>query len=202
MVVLFQRLTLASIALLSVSSAAAGEMRRLEIEIEPIIILNCVEQVNYTLNTTALLAAGRSGLPSISAPASSAATPRIIEARLSADAIADGRDETLVEINVDEACSLRGLGRGEGFLVDVRAASNATLINENGNGALAVRDARGRTSYGGAYAGRFSIPQSRIRLDRPIQLDVQLRVDMNFAVASGRYSSPVDGVFSIEVSAP
>jgi len=202
MIVLFQRLTLASIAALTLSIAAAGETRRLEIEIEPIIILKCIEQVDYTLNTTALLAAGRSGLQSINTPSSTASGPRIIEASLSANAIAEDSDETLVEINVDEACSLRGLGRGEGFLVDVKAASNGTLVNENGNGALAVRDARGRTSYGGTYAGRFSIPQGQIRLDRPIQLDVQVRVDMTYAVASGRYSSPVDGVFSIEVSAP
>lgn len=165
-------------------------------------MLNCVEQVNYTIDTADLLFAGQSSIPKFRASGRAARTARKIEARFSADDLLNQSDETLVEIDIEDACSLRGLGRGEGFLVTVRPADQGSLVNTEKDGLLAVRDARGRTQYGGAFSNRFAIPQSRIRLDTPIRLDVQLRVDLRYATGSGRYSSPVDGVFSIEVSAP
>jgi len=43
----------------STINVANTETRRLQFKIEPIIILNCIEQVNYTINTNQLASAGR-----------------------------------------------------------------------------------------------------------------------------------------------
>ena len=198
-------LTRASLAIpMSICSLdiAYAETRRLEFEIEPIIILNCVEKVNYTINTYQLLSAGNNNLQSARVTGASNRSVRKIDARFSADTVLNATDSAIVELDIKDACSVRGLGRGEGFLVDVKAVDQGLLINPNANGVLKVNDARGKPHYSGHYANQFSIPQDRIRLDREINLDVQLRVDMRLANGSGRYSSPVDGVFSIEVSAP
>jgi hypothetical protein len=187
--------------MLGLSANALGETRRLEIEIEPIIMLSCVDTVNYTIDTTTLLSLGRRVSSAARTTATSDAA-RKIEASLSMTDLLGEDDDSLITIDVNDACSLRGLGRGEGFLVTVSAADDGTLVNAEGTGVLSVKDARARPGYGGGYAQRFAIPQSRIRLDTPIDLDVQLRVDMRLANGSGQYSSKVDGVFSIEVSAP
>ena len=182
--------------------AASAETRRLEIEIEPIIILNCIEQVDYTLDTAQLLSASTAPAPIFTSVGSSPRSVKQIEARFSADSILNAANSSTVEIVIEEACSVRGLSRGEGFLIDVKAADQGLLVNPGADGALAINGARAKPSYGGHFASQFAIPQSRIRLDRAIDLDVELRVDLRFANGSGRYSSPVDGVFSIEVSAP
>lgn len=202
MTAFIRRTALIGLSVICLSGEASGETRTLEIEIDPIIMLNCVDRVDLTLDTADLLTAGRGAAPTIRTIATSANSSRKIEARFTADDLLNTTRETLVEIEIPDACTLRGLGRGEGFLVNVRPANNAALENTSGDGLLAVRDAMGRPGYGGPFARRFSIPQSRVRLDTPIPLDVQLYVDLGYATGSGRYSSPVDGVFSIEVSAP
>ncbi len=191
-------------ALLSTVPAGAieAQTRRLQIEIEPIIILNCVEQIEYTLDTAQVLAAGRPEGQSADTVRTYGGAAQRIEARFAADTILNKADSSAIDIVINDACSLRGLGRGEGFVVDVKAANEGVLINPAANGALAIREARGKPDYAGHFASRFTIPQNRIRLDRAINLDVALRVDIQYANGSGRYSSPVDGVFSIEVSAP
>lgn len=181
---------------------AYAETRRLEFEIEPIIILNCVEQINYTINTDQLLSTGNNSLQSVRVAGASNGSARKINARFSADTELNATDSAIVELDIKDACSVRGLGRGEGFLVDVKAVDQGLLVNPNASGVLKVNAARGKPHYSNRYANQFSIPQDRIRLDRAIKLDIQLRVDMRLASGSGRYSSPVDGVFSIEVSAP
>ncbi len=181
---------------------ADAETRRLEFEIEPIIILNCVEQINYTIDTDQLLSAASNSAQSARVTSTSNRSVKKIEARFSADTVLNASNDAIIELNINDACSVRGLGRGEGFLVDVEAVDQGLLVNPNADGVLTVKDARGKPHYSGHYANQFSIPQDRIRLDRDIRLDVQLRVDMRLASGSGRYSSPVDGVFSIEVSAP
>ena len=181
---------------------ADAETRRLEFEIEPIIILNCVEKINYTIDTDQLLSAANSRAQSARVTGASNRSTKKINARFSADTVLNETNSAIVELDINNACSVRGLGRGEGFLVDVTAVDQGLLVNPNADGILKVNDARGKPHYSGHYANQFSIPQDRIRLDREIKLDVQLRVDMRLASGSGRYSSPVDGVFSIEVSAP
>lgn len=182
--------------------SASAETRRLQFEIEPIIILNCIEQVDYTLDTTQLLSASAAPTQSFTSVGSSPGSVRQIEARFSADSVLNAANNSIVEIVIEDACSVRGLSRGEGFLIDVKAADQGLLVNPGADGVLAIKGARGKPSYAGHFAEQFSIPQNRIRLDRAIDLDVQLRVDLRYARGSGRYSSPVDGVFSIEVSAP
>ena len=195
------RLAQGTVAIACIAGPANAETRILQIEIEPIIILNCVEQVDYTLDTAQLLADGPA-VKSFTSVGSSAPAARHIEAKFAADSVLNDVGSSAVEIIVENACSVRGLGRGEGFLIDVKAADQGLLVNPNADGVLAVSGARARPDYGSTFANQFTIPQSRIRLDRAINLDVQLRVDLRYAKGSGRYSSPVDGVFSIEVSAP
>jgi len=193
-----------SIAALSLSFAQSvtAETRRLQFEIEPIIILNCIEQIDYTLDTAQLLSASAAPANAPLSIGASARSARQIEARFSADSALNSASGSSVEIVIDDACSVRGLSRGEGFLIDVKAADQGLLVNPIADGVLAINSARGKPSFGAHFASQFSIPQSRIRLDRAISLDVQLRIDLRYANGSGRYSSPVDGVFSIEVSAP
>ena len=196
------RLTLASAFLLAQMGRAGGETRQLQFEIEPIIILKCVEQVDYTLDTATLLSVGDGTAAFGWQSRTTGGTARRIEANFGANSVLDNNDGAIVEIVVEDACSVRGLGRGEGFLVDVSAANEGRLTNSNAGGILTVKGARGKPSYASRFTNRFSIPQSRIRLDSPIRMDVQVSVDLQFANGSGRYASPVDGVFSIEVSAP
>jgi len=198
----FARLATASLFVMVGVNNAGSETRRVQFEIEPIIILKCVEQVDYTLDTSTLLSASsaRSILGQQARTTSNA--PQRIEANFDANSLLEANNSAIVDIVVDNACSVRGLGRGEGFLVDVSAANEGVLSNVNAGGVLTVKGAQGKPSYAGNFSRRFSIPQSRISLDREIQIDVQVSVDLQFANGSGLYASPVDGVFSIEVSAP
>lgn len=196
------RVVLASFFLLASIGGVGGETRRLEFEIEPIIILKCVEQVDYTLDTATLLSAGNS-TPIFGGQArTTAGSARRIEANFGADSALNDSEGAIVDIVVEDACSVRGLGQGEGFLVDVSAVNNGQLTNSNAGGVLTVKGAQGKPSYASRFSRRFSIPQNRISLDTPIRMDVRVSVDLQFANGSGRYASPVDGVFSIEVSAP
>ena len=188
--------------LLCAALAGSADARPVEIEIEPIIILNCMERVDYAVETAKLLGTGPSGNRIAQADGGSGSAPRLIEARFSASDLMGGSNETIVEIDIPNTCTVRGLGRGEGFMVDIRPAANAVLQNERRGGALAVRDATGRPSYGGRFSHRFSIPQHQIRLERETGIDVRLEIDLRGAALDGRYSSPVDGVFAIEVTAP
>ena len=202
MIAVPMRVALASIFILTGVGSAGGETRRLQFEIEPIIILKCLEQVDYTLDTATLLAAGQ-GIPSFGAHArTTGGTAHKIEANFNAASVLNDSEGTIVDIVVEDACSVRGLGRGEGFLVDVEAVSEGRLTNSRAGGVLRVTGAEGKPSYASRFTQRFSIPQNRISLDTPIRLDVRVSVDLQFANGSGRYASPVDGVFSIEVSAP
>jgi len=196
------RIALASVFLLSGIVEAGGETRRLEFEIEPIIILKCVEQVDYTVDTATLLAAGNSTSIQGRQARTTADTTQRIQANFGAASVLNDADGVLVDITIEDACSVRGLGQGEGFLVEIDAVNDGRLTNTSAGGVLTVRGARGKPSYASRYTRRFAIPQSRIRLDKPIRIDVQVDVDLQFANGSGRYASPVDGVFSIEVSAP
>ncbi len=197
-----RRLATASLFLLTGMSSAGSETRRLQFEIEPIIILKCVEQVDYTLDTGTLLAAGSGSAIGGQQAQTTGNSAQKIEANFGANSVLEESNSAIVEIVVEDACSVRGLGRGEGFLVDVNAANDGILTNTNAGGVLTVRGARGKPGYASGFSRRFSIPQNRIRLDTPIQLDVQVSVDLQFANGSGLYASPIDGVFSIEVSAP
>lgn len=189
-------------ALLCASIGAHSEIRTLEMEIEPIIILNCIEKVDYTVETARLLKGGSFSQPGQADVKTRTGGARVIEARFSvADRLGADADPA-IEIDVPDACSVRGLGRGEGFLVEVRPADNAVLESAAGAGTLTVRDARGRPGYGGRYLRRFTIPQHRIRLERPISIDVRIDVDLRGAGSDGQYTSPVNGVFAIEVTAP
>ncbi len=196
------RVALASVFLLAGLERAGGEPRLLQFEIEPIIILKCAEQIDYTLDTTTLLTASDSETSFGQRARARSDSTRSIEANFGANSVLGDSSGAVVEITVEDACSVRGLGRGEGFLVDVNAVNEGRLTNSSAGGVLTVKSAKGKPSYAGAFTRRFSIPQSRIRLDTPIQIDVQVSVDLQFASGSGRYASPVDGVFSIEVSAP
>ena len=197
-----KRLAFASAFFLASMSNAGSETRRLLFEIEPIIILKCVEQVDYTLDTTALLTAANSGSSARRQARTTTNSSQQIEANFAANTVLKDTNSAIVDIVVEEACSVRGLGRGEGFLVDVEAVNEGQLTNFNAGGVLTVKGAQGKPSYARGFSRRFSIPQSRIRLDTPINIDVRVSVDLQFANGSGRYASPVDGVFSIEVSAP
>jgi len=202
MIALSNRVLLAAALLLFTLGSANAETRRLEIEIEPIIILNCIEQVDYTIDTATLLAASGGNEPSGNSVLTSSKGTQKIEARFAADSLLNESEGAVVEVIIENACSVRGLGRGEGFQVDVSAADQGRLVNTTGGGLLSVRDARGKPGYASRFTRSFSIPQNRIRLDTQISLDVLVRVDLQFANSSGRYSSPVDGVFSINVAAP
>lgn len=202
MIAVPMRVPLAFSFLLAGIASAGGETRRLQFEIEPIIILKCVEQVDYTLDTATLLSAGDS-IPIFGGRArTTGGSARKIEANFGATSVLNDAEGTVVDIIVEDACSVRGLGQGEGFLVDVQAVSEGRLTNANAGGVLKVKGAEGKPSYASRFARRFSIPQNRIRLDTPIRMDVRVSVDLQYASGSGRYASPVDGVFSIEVSAP
>jgi len=196
------RVALASVLLLAGLERAGGETRVLQFEIEPIIVLKCAEQIDYTLDTATILSASSDASSFGQQARARSNKRRSIAANFGANSVLAESGEAVVEIVVEDACSVRGLGRGEGFLVDVRAVNEGRLTNESAGGVLTVKSARGKPSYAGAFTRRFSIPQSRIRLDTPIQIDVKVSVDLQFASGSGRYASPVDGVFSIEVSAP
>lgn len=188
-------------ALFAALAGSAGA-RTLEIEIEPIIILNCKERIDYRVETARLLAQTQTLNPSARSDAGAGSGGRLIEARLPAPSIDPARSGTTVEIDVTDSCTVRGLGRGEGFLVEVRPAANAILRNETGGGVLRVQDVKGRAAGSGAFARNFSISQRSIRLEREIGIDVRLRLDLREAALNGRYSSPADGVFAIEVTAP
>jgi len=182
--------------------AANAETRTLEFEIEPIIILNCIDQIEYTINADQFLSRNGNTSRSLRASSSPKRGARRIDARFTADTVLNETENAIVEVDIRNACSVRGLSKGEGFLIDVNAVDQGLLVSPNSRGILKVNDARGKPHYSNQYANQFSIPQDRIRLDREIELDVQLLVDMRLATGSGRYSSPVDGVFTIEVSAP
>lgn len=192
---------LALSTVLAVSGTADATTRVLQFEIEPVIIMNCIGQVDYTIDTKNLLALGSASSRQTKASASRSGS-RKIDARFSADTLINRTSNSIVEVDVQNACSLRGLGRGEGFLVDVKAVNQGLLVNPKADGILTVKSAMGKTHYNNSYANRFTIPQKNIRLDRAIRMDIRLLVDLKYATGSGRYSSPVDGVFSIEVSAP
>jgi hypothetical protein len=88
-------------------------------------------------------------------------------------------------------------------VVDIRLGPDPVLRGTDGTSRIAVLRASGRMSdTTGSFANRFTIPQSRVRLDTWTEIDFLLDLDFSRAGTNGTYRSDSDGVFVVDVSTP
>lgn len=176
-------------ALLALACALPADARRIELPVDPVIQLDCETHVSARLESV-----GGAG-PFARASGTG------FDLRLDApDGAPDGR-LGLVDLVLPRVCAVRGLSEGAGFAVEVRRIKSPWLRNAATGARIRVRDVDARAATG-TWAESFSIPQSSVRLDRAVPVDVRLRLDLERAQAGGLYVSQGKGVFEIEVTMP
>lgn len=174
----------------------AGQSGRVEIDIEPVVVLRCEDSISLDLGAADILQA-------LEQPATRQTRVRalpdhgVIVASLG-DIAQAVRDTPVLSMPLARGCAVRGLSRGEGFVVDVRLGPDPVLRGGDSIARIDVLRATGRTSEGTkGYENRFIIPQSRVRLDTWVEIDFMLDLDISHAGTSGAYRSDSNGVFIV-----
>lgn len=192
---------LASLLGYFVSPVQAGQSSRVEIDIDPVVVLRCEDSISLDLGAADILQALEQPIVqqiSVRALPSNG----VIVASLG-DVTQATRDKPVLSMPLERGCAVRGLSRGEGFVVDVRLGPEPILHGDVGIARIDVLRATGRMSDGiRAYTNRFTIPQSRVRLDTWVEIDFMLDLDISNAGTSGAYRSDSKGIFIVDVSTP